>query len=69
MRNATIEIKQRYLRILLNIRNNVYASNQEQLKKDLITLKALAIYVSAPNQNIQNMEKILVRKYQNRSVN
>ena len=46
-----------YLKILMNIKNNVYSQNQAQLKNDLLMIKRLLIIENQDKTNLQKIEK------------
>lgn len=54
--------KRQYMDILFNIRQNVYESNKEQLKKDLLTLRNMLSYIDRPTDKMVVVEKKLTKK-------
>lgn len=54
--------KRQYMDILFNIRQNVYESNKEQLKKDLLTLRNMLSYIDRPTDKMAVVEKKLTKK-------
>jgi len=55
-----------YLKVLMNIKNNVYLQNQAQLKSDLLMIKRLLIIENQDKTNLQkiekNMQKLLTKE-------
>ena len=50
--------KLEYLKVLMNIKNNVYKDNKLQLKKDLLIVqKLLLIEANQNNQDLQRLEE------------
>lgn len=54
--------KRQYMDILFNIRQNVYESNKEQLKKDLLILRNMLSYIDRPTDKMAVVEKKLTKK-------
>lgn len=52
----------RYMKILANIKANVYKDNEEQLKKDLIMLRTLLCFIDKPNKKTIAVEKYLTKR-------
>jgi len=59
MKELSLPIKQQYLKLLIDVKNNKYQNNRKELIKELNKIKSLLQVIQGSQNNVNTIEKVL----------